>query len=240
MEESNSTKEIKRNAFFAFTGQREENHVPLKKRAFIFAAAVVLICGITALALLTGYVKNFALRTVLLVLINFSMAAAAAVAARLSGMDLRKHFDFGNWKQYVFALIPCAVTVGAVLVCYAFGINLFGQSQFAVSALVYDLLFYYLVIGPAEELIFRVYIQEALADMLPKAKWVSVIIASLMFGFWHLITDFNLFKVLVTAIIGGVFGAFKYRFENCTYLSVAIAHGSHDFLMSLFAFTLAR
>ena len=62
-----------------------------------------------------------------------------------------------------------------------------------------------------------------------KHKWIGVIIASALFGIWHLINGSPL-QVLFTFGIGLVFGFAKYFIKRFKYLGVSFAHGLYDFL----------
>ncbi len=104
--------------------------------------------------------------------------------------------------------------------------------DFSWFALLYDFLFYLLVIGPVEEFVFRIYLQDALVSFFEKSKWLGVVIASFLFGLWHIING-NIIQVLFTFGIGLVFGFSKYKIKECGYAGVAFGHGLYDFLNSL-------
>ena len=68
-------------------------------------------------------------------------------------------------------------------------------------------------VGFLEELIFRVYIQDTFISFFNKNKWIGVVIASFIFGLWHLINA-SLVQVLFTFMIGLVFGLSKYLIKD--------------------------
>lgn len=103
------------------------------------------------------------------------------------------------------------------------------HTDFVLWSFIFYFFYYVLIIGPVEELIFRVYIQDTFIELLPRYKWLGVLAASVLFGFWHLING-NLIQVLFTSVIGCVFGFSKYLIKNCKYSGVAVAHGLYDFL----------
>ena len=86
-----------------------------------------------------------------------------------------------------------------------------------------------IIIGPVEELIFRVYLQETFIGFFEKNKWIGVIITSLIFGLWHFING-SFIQVLFIFGIGLIFGFSKYLIKNCKYLGLAVGHGLYDFL----------
>ena len=65
-----------------------------------------------------------------------------------------------------------------------------------------------LIIGPVEEFVFRVYLQDMFVSLFKKQKWIGVVVSSFLFGLWHIIND-NIIQVLFTFCIGLVFGFAK-------------------------------
>lgn len=160
---------------------------------------------------------------------NILMGLVALFFVKKSGR--KEDYGFKNAKAYAIGLAI------AVLLQLVIGVipALLGQSlvgthrDFVLWELVYQFFYFVLVIGPAEEWIFRVYVQGTIVDLLPRAKWLGVVAASVLFGLWHLING-NLIQVFFTFLIGCVFGFAKYRIQNCRYSGVAFAHGLYDFL----------
>ena len=101
--------------------------------------------------------------------------------------------------------------------------------DFSWTVLTYDFLFYMLIIGPVEEFVFREYLQDAFMNFFEKNKWLAVVIASFLFGLWHIING-SIIQVIFTFGIGLVFGFAKYKIKDCGYMGVAFAHGLYDFL----------
>ena len=98
--------------------------------------------------------------------------------------------------------------------------------------IIYELLFCLLIIGPVEELVFRVYLQDVLLGWFKKQPWLGVVIAAALFGTWHLING-SIVQGSFTFGIGLVFGCAKYKVKGCGYVSVAFGHGLYDFLNTL-------
>ena len=199
------------------------------KKIFILVAAVLLMAVITFSVRFLKFLPSGGLRIAGLVGLNLLNGAVALVALRLSGLQVR--LDCRNWRQYAVG-----VTLALILsLCLAvlpslFGVYLIGDSTaFSLTELLYDLCFYLLVIGPVEELIFRVYLQELFMEFLPRRKWLGVVLASLLFGLYHWINS-NLMQVIFTFGIGLYFGFAKYKLKNCGYTAVALGHGLYDFL----------
>ena len=145
--------------------------------------------------------------------------------------------DLKNKRQYLIgAAIALALSLAIAVIPALCGFSLVGQHQdFSWFTLIYDLLFYLLIIGPVEEFVFRVYLQDAFTGFFGKQKWLGVVIASFLFGLWHIING-NLVQVFFTFGIGLVFGFAKYKIKDCKYAGLALGHGLYDFLNTIVRF----
>ena len=194
-----------------------------------------LIIFTAILALLTfafGYISRIEitwLRLVLNCLSNIVLGCTAFVFIKLSGM--KPDYGFRNAKSYIIGIVIALLLQLVIGVIPALlGNSLVGSHRdFVLWNFIFQFFYYILIIGPSEELIFRVYIQDTLIELLPKRKWLGVLLASALFGFWHLING-NIIQVLFTFLIGCAFGFSKFYIKNCKYAGVAAAHGLYDFL----------
>ena len=148
--------------------------------------------------------------------------------------EMEVDLDLKNKRQYWIGVKIALVLSVAIAIIPAFcGFSLIGNhTDFSWFVLIYDLLFYMLVIGPVEELVFRVYLQNTFVSFFEKHKWLGVVIASFLFGLWHIING-NVVQVLFTFGIGLVFGFAKYKIKDCGYVGVSVGHGLYDFLNTL-------
>lgn len=151
---------------------------------------------------------------------------------KLTGMTVK--VDFKNKRQYLIGVaVALSLSVVIAIIPALCGFSLVGgHTDFSWFNLVYDFLFYLLIIGPVEEFVFRVYLQEIVVSFFEKQKWLGVVIAAFLFGLWHIING-NIVQVLFTFGIGLVFGFAKYKIKDCSYVSVALGHGVYDFLNTL-------
>ena len=62
-----------------------------------------------------------------------------------------------------------------------------GHANFSITSIIFYLFYFILVIGPVEELIFRVYLQDTFTSFFKKNKYIGVIITAFIFGMWHFI-----------------------------------------------------
>ena len=200
-----------------------------KKNVLIFVVAIAAITGVTFLAGLVGYINIMPIRIFALVALNLANGGIAVGSMLLSGMKI--NIDFREKKQYMIGvLIALSLSLVIAVIPALCGLSLIGgHSDFSWFSFLFDLFFYMLIIGPVEELIFRVYMQELIVDWLPNYKWLGVVIAAFLFGLWHIING-SIIQVLFTFGIGLVFGFAKYKIKDCGYVGVAVGHGLYDFL----------
>lgn len=205
-----------------------------KKKIIVLITACVIIAAITWLGGFCMNVKTTWLSILLLALVNLCNAGTAAAAMKITGMKLNP--DFRNIKQYgIGILIAAGLTLIIGLIPVWCGFSLVGSHKdFTWFRIIYSFLNFVLIIGPVEELIFRVYIQDTLVSLFDnkKAKFAGVIISSLIFGLWHLING-SLIQVLFTFVIGLVFGFCKYLIKDCKYPGLALGHGLYDFMTEI-------
>ena len=201
----------------------------MKKKIIILIITTILIVGITFLAWPVSGLDNIWIKRLLSVLLNLSMGAVAFIAIKLTGVEIG--FNPKNYWQYLIGIgIALTLSLFIAFIPALAGTSLVGSHvDFNIEILLWNAFNFFLIIGPVEELIFRVYYQETFVNMLPKYKWIGVIIASLLFGFWHLING-SILQVAFTFGIGLCFGMAKYFIKKCQYLGLALGHGLYDFL----------
>lgn len=203
-----------------------------KKNIVIFSLSLSMICAVTFSARLIKYIDITVFKIIAQVFLNLSNGLIALIAMKLT--DMKINIDFKNKRQYLIGTaIALVLSVVIAIVPALCGFSLIGNHvDFLWFVLIYDFLFYMLIIGPVEEFIFRVYLQDTFMSFFEKNKWLGVVIASFLFGLWHIING-NIIQVLFTFCIGLVFGFAKYKIKDCGYVGVAFGHGLYDFLNSL-------
>ena len=201
----------------------------MKKKVIVLVITTLLILGITFLAWPIATISQVWLKRLLVVLLNLTNGAIAFIAIKLTGIDI--DLDIKNFLQYLIGIaIALSLSIGIAFIPAVCGASLVGSHQaFSWGTLLWSLFYFFFIIGPVEELIFRVYYQETFIGFLNKNKWVGVLIAAFLFGWWHLING-SLLQVAFTFCIGLVFGMCKYYIKNCKYLGLALGHGLYDFL----------
>ena len=201
----------------------------MKKKIIILVVTTILICVFTFLGGLNIYIDNLILKRLVVIFINLLNGATAFVAIKLTGVKIG--IELKNFWQYLIGLgIALTLSLFIAFIPAWCGHSLVGvHTNYDIGTLIYAFFFFLLVIGPVEELVFRVYYQETFMSFFNKHKWIGVIIASALFGLWHLINGSPL-QVLFTFGIGLVFGFAKYFIKQYKYLGLAFTHGLYDFL----------
>lgn len=148
--------QLKSESLFA----QKEKSENMKKKLFILIVSILLIFWITFLWGVVSSVTNIYLRYILLVIFNVLNASIALISMKLTNIKL--DFDFKNKKQYIIGIvIACIISLSTILIPTLFGGSIIGQHiEFSWLTLVSKFISFIFVVGPVEELIFRVYIQE--------------------------------------------------------------------------------
>lgn len=213
-----------------------------RKKLIILAVFCSVVSAVTFFgAQLLTPIKTKWIKCALNCAVYAVMAVCALVGMKLSGMSIKEQLNFRGVRQYLwgvaaFAFLSLTVAVIPILFGRSF---IGGHFEPPVGDIIYYGAFYIIFVGPVEELIFRGYMQELLVDILPKHKWLGAVIASAIFGLWHIING-SFIQVLFTFAIGLVFGLSKYFIKNCTLISVSLGHGLYDFFNIIWRILLLR
>ena len=157
-----------------------------KKRTAVLCGSVVCIAAVTFLAGAVRYIGAPWLRITALVAANLLNGLTALAAMRLTGMKI--DIDLKNWRQYFTgAALALSLSLVIAVIPALCGVCLVGRhTDFTWGKLVYNLLFYLLIVGPVEEFIFRVYLQDVFVGLFKSSGWLGVIAADALFGLWHM------------------------------------------------------
>jgi len=203
-----------------------------KRNIAILCSSFICIVGVTFLARFIAYINLFPFRVAAQAGVYLLNGAVALLAMKLTGMETK--VDFKNKRQYLVGMvIALSLSVVIAVIPALCGFSLVGgHTDFSWFGMIYDFLFYMLLVGPVEEFVFRVYVQDAFVSFFEMHKWMGVVIAAFLFGLWHLVNG-NIIQVVFTFGIGLVFGFAKYKIKDCGYAGVALGHGLYDFLNTI-------
>ena len=200
-----------------------------KRNIAVLCVSMFCIIVITFLARFVKNINMLWIRIVALVGLNLLNGIVALIAMKLKRMKV--NIDFKNKRQvFIGAIIAISLSVFIAIIPALCGFSLVGgHTDFSWFTIIYDLLFYMLIVGPVEEFVFRVYLQDMFVSFFKKQKWIGVVVSSFLFGLLHIING-NIIQVLFTFCIGLVFGFAKYKIKDCGYIGVSFGHGLYDFL----------
>ena len=199
------------------------------KKYIILVIETIVVIGLLCLAKFLPSTSSKALNLVINTSIYYMMGISAIIALKLSGLTI--DFEWKNYKQYLIGLcIALCLALVLGVIPQLFGVRLAGPHQdFNISYFLSEFFYLLLVIGPVEEIIFRVYYQKAFVSILPKYRWLAVIISATLFGLFHILNSW--INVLFAFIIGLVLGFAKEYIKDLHYPGITLAHGLYDFLL---------
>ena len=203
-----------------------------KRNIATLCISIVFMIAITFFARFVKIIDILWLRIAALVGLDLLNGVVALIAMKITRMKI--NIDFKNKHQiFIGAVIAITLSVFIAIIPALCGFSLVGEhTDFSWFTIIYDFLFYMLIIGPVEEFVFRVYLQDTFVSFFEKKKWIGVVVASFLFGLWHIING-SIIQVIFTFGIGLVFGFAKYKIKDCGYIGVSFGHGLYDFLNTI-------
>ena len=203
-----------------------------KRNIATLCISIVFMIAITFFARFVKIIDILWLRIAALVGLNLLNGVVALIAMKITRMKI--NIDFKNKHQiFIGAVIAITLSVFIAIIPALCGFSLVGEhTDFSWFTIIYDFLFYMLIIGPVEEFVFRVYLQDTFVSFFEKKKWIGVVVVSFLFGLWHIING-SIIQVIFTFGIGLVFGFAKYKIKDCGYIGVSFGHGLYDFLNTI-------
>ena len=194
----------------------------------------IIICTIAAFSqTLVSMGNSLAVKMIIMLLIYIVMAFIPVMIYGVKKIPI-SNFGFKRQnigKQLLFALCIFVITIIIfVILPLLIGMEKEDVLSFRASRIVTKVfyIFYYLIfVGFGEELIFRGYYYNGIKDVT-NSELIAVILSSVVFGLWHYPGGQDIMQVIITFVIGLIFGIARYKIKNCTLLSTSIAHGMHD------------
>lgn len=168
--------------------------------------------------------------------INFwiAMAVSASVLWFISaryGNDFKKQFYF-SWKDIAIGFISAAVLWCVFYLGEYFSTMIFDFARGQVDSIyqmkegenqIYLSLLLVLLVGPAEEIFWRGYVQRTLTGRY--GEWTAFIATTLVYALVH-IWSFN-FILVMAALVCGAFWGLLYRY-NKNMVTLIISHAVWD------------
>lgn len=133
-------------------------------------------------------------------------------------------------------LIGTAMSLVLTLVPHLAGFGAYvdsGKRYTYLWQFAYEFLYCIAAVGLAEELVFRGFIYNKIKKISGN-DIAAIIGSSVLFGIFHLFGG-NIVQMIMTAFIGAFFCLCKLKIKNCSLLSLIIAHGIYDALITVWA-----
>lgn len=113
-----------------------------------------------------------------------------------------------------------------------------GKRYIYLWQFVYEFFYCILAVGLVEELIFRGFVYNKIKNICCN-EIAAVVGSSVLFGAFHIFGG-NIGQIIVTAFIGALFCVCRIKIKGCTLLSLIIAHGIYDALITVWAAALMK
>ena len=147
-----------------------------------------------------------------------------------------------NWKEVMGTRIAFQILVGVgigTIIAIAWigleyierGGNIAQMYPKNIWVIIYTLFVYLFVVGPSEEMIYRVAIMGSLERLIEKRKWIAPLVANVLFALSHLLQH-SWHNVALAFVIGGIYTFFFYKWKKCGYVMVSVIHGIFDFMVA--------
>lgn len=133
-------------------------------------------------------------------------------------------------------LIGTAMSLILTLVPHLAGFGAYvgnGKMYTHLWQFVYEFFYCIAAVGFVEELVFRGFVYNRIKK-ISQNEIAAVIGSSVLFGVFHLFGG-NIVQMIMTAFIGFFLCLCRSKVKNCSLLSLIIAHGIYDALISVWA-----
>lgn len=172
-------------------------------------------------------------------IVTYWLIALVPVIVMLVRKD--KFSDYWNndrigYQIITGVLIGAAMSLVLTLVPHLAGFGAYvdsGKRYVYLWQFAYEFLFCIAAVGLVEEFIFRGFIYGKIKKISGNDT-AAVIGSSVLFGLFHILSG-NIAQVIMTAFIGVFFCLCKLKIKNCSLLSLIIAHGIYDALITVWA-----
>lgn len=211
------------------------------KNIFILAVAVLLefcvLLGILWFQQNILMIFPLAVRAILTIVVQWVLLIVPIIFIQTSKEKLS---DFGfskkNIGKQIFTGILIAIMMSLVFTVLPIlaGFKEMVGSTTYTQTWQYCYQFVYMILGVAlvEEFFYRGFLFKRLMD-IKSSKWFAIIVSSVIFGVSHIFNG-NIIQVIATSILGVFFCVCRDKIKKCSTLSLIIAHGMHNALITLF------
>lgn len=164
--------------------------------------------------------------------------AVVPIILMLAAKD--KPSDYGFSKEKLLRQILIGVLIG---LCMSFVLTLLpilagkgdwvsnGRRYQYLWEFIYDFAYFICAVSLTEEFIFRGFIYRKIR-IQSNSDTAAAMISSILFGLFHFMGG-NVVQLIMTGLIGLFLCLCRMKIKNCTLLSLIIAHGIYDALITV-------
>lgn len=168
--------------------------------------------------------------------------AIALVPVIVMLFNKEKPADYGFAKERIAGQIITGILIGIAmslvltLIPHTAGFGGYvdsGKRYKYAWQFIYEFFYCIMAIGFVEEFVFRGFIYKKTKDICQN-EFTAIIVSSVSFGLFHLFSG-NIVQMVMTAFIGAFFCFCRIKIKNCSVISLIIAHGIYDALITVWA-----
>lgn len=172
--------------------------------------------------------------------ITYWLVALASIILMTANKEKPSEYGFtaeklGN-QIIVGVLIAAAMSLVLTVVPHLLGFGEYvssGKTYTRLWQFIYEFIYCIFAVGFAEEFVFRGFIYKKILDISGR-ETAAVIASSVLFGLFHIFRG-SIVQVIMTAFIGAFFCLCRAKIKGCTIVSLIIAHGIYDALITVWA-----
>lgn len=171
-------------------------------------------------------------------IIAYWLIALAPIILMIANREKPSDYGFtvkALGKQIIVGiLIGAAMSLVLTVVPHLLGFGEYvssGKTYTQLWQFVYEFLYCILAVSLAEEFVFRGFVYKKILDISGK-ETAAVIASSVLFGLFHILGG-SIVQVIMTAFIGAFFCLCRSKLKGCTIVSLVIAHGIYDALITV-------
>lgn len=216
----------------------------VKERNKIIIQIVIAIIGVVAGLLGVDAFNQYVLMSLplivrmVLMIVTYFLIAVVPFGIVIFNKD--KWTDFGFSKEKLGTQVLIGLLI-ALCMSFVFTVipHLAGKSDWANNQhqyqymwqFIYDFVYFIFSVALVEEFVFRGFFYKKFETLFGSTVG-AIIGSSVLFGLSHF-SGGNIVQILLTGIIGTIFCICRVKIKDCTLLSVIIAHGVYDALITV-------
>lgn len=216
----------------------------MKERKRIIIQIVITMIGVIAGVLGVNVFQKYVLmnihivwRMILMILVYLIIAV---VPVCIMAFTKEKLSDYGFQKEKIGYQVLIGIAI-ALCMSFIFTVipHLAGKSDWVnnqhqytyVWQFVYDFVYYIIAVALVEEFVFRGFLYKKIATLFGSNLY-AILGSSILFGLFHFLSG-SITQLILTGITGLILCICKVKVKNCTLLSLIIAHGVYDALITV-------